>query len=98
MARSQRNRQIDLTNQHNDACLRTQLETVEGRTCLFNIIAQCGVYGFTFTGDNETFIKEGRRSIGCWLISEICRIDPMAYIKMQIEAAKREEQFKLRTN
>lgn len=47
------------------------LATPEGERLIYHIIAMCGVFNSSFTGNSETFFREGKRSIGLKVMSEI---------------------------
>ena len=94
---ARQHRMAQLNTQYMDECAREVLSTENGRAFVFNILAQCGIYTPSFSGDRGyTDFNEGKRSLGCWVINEIHRVDPYVYPKMQTEAAAREIQFKLR--
>lgn len=61
------------------AAYRLVAKTKNGGTVLFDILARCGVYGVSFTGDNnDTNFREGRRSIGLEIIGQLTNetVDP----------------------
>lgn len=54
-----------------------------GAKVLLDILARCGVYGVTFTGDNnETNFREGRRSIGIEIIGQLTNDTINPYINL----------------
>lgn len=69
--------------------LRAILSTLGGRSFLWRLLAECGVYKSSFTGNSTTFFNEGKRNIGLWLLEEIYNSDPTAYGKMRHEATER---------
>lgn len=66
-----------------DSSLKFILSTKEGQTVLWKILSDCRLFQSSFTGSSETFYLEGKRAVGLNLLSEIIRIDPEAFIKMQ---------------
>lgn len=64
------------------------LDLPAGRRVLMRLIDSTGVFSRSFTGNSETFHREGRRSVGLDLIEEIERISPGAFTGLQIEALK----------
>lgn len=78
----------------NDAKLARQVEandwkwlmsSKQGRRVMWRLIAEAGVYRTSFTGNSETFFKEGKRSFGLFLISEITSHCPEGYVQMMTE-------------
>lgn len=65
--------------------LRAILATHGGRAFIWRLLAQCGVYRQSFTGNSTTFFNEGKRDIGVWLIGELEACDPKAYAKLILE-------------
>lgn len=47
----------------------------EGRRVLKRIIDQCGMYRSSFTGNSETFFREGARNVGLYLHAEMLDAD-----------------------
>lgn len=68
-----------------DQDLEKVLATPEGRRVLTRVIDNAGVFNRSFTGNSETFFREGRRSVGLDLVEHITRLDAMAFAKMQAE-------------
>jgi hypothetical protein len=56
-----------------------------GRRIVWGILEECGVYRTSFTGNSETFFREGKRSIGLWAL-DIATANPEAYMAMLVEA------------
>lgn len=54
----------------------------EGRRFVWRMLSETGVYHSSFTGNSETFFKEGKRSIGLILIGELHTICPELYAVM----------------
>lgn len=61
------------------------LGTRWGRNILWRLLASTGVYRVSFTGNSETFFKEGRRSVGLSILDAIFDADVKAYTLMQEE-------------
>lgn len=70
--------------------LNSVLSTYKGRAFLWKHLSVCGIYSVSFTGDNYTFFKEGKRSVGLELMTEIEGADPYALSKMRDEAIERD--------
>lgn len=72
---------------------RLMLNTYEGRHLLWRIMEQCGIYRTSFTGDaGETAFREGQRSVGLWILTEIVFTNgPDTFSIMSREAEDRRE-------
>ena len=69
--------------------LHDVLDTYEGRSTLWRILSQCGLYDAApLTGDIMRF--EGRRDVGLWLLLQIELAFPDAVYRMKGEAVERE--------
>lgn len=75
--------------------MRKVLDTYEGRSVLWRILEQAGIYRQSFTGNSETFFREGQRKVGLELLAEIEAASPRAYSKMRDEEVERKEGRKL---
>lgn len=51
--------------------LNAVLNTPEGQRVLFEVVSRCGVFQKSFTGNSETFFREGKRVIGLSVIDDI---------------------------
>lgn len=58
----------------------------QGRRVVHRLIAEAGVYRTTFTGNSETFFREGRRAFGLFLLEEATKHSPDEYLAMLAEA------------
>jgi hypothetical protein len=61
---------------------KSLMKLKEGRRFVWRLLSETGVYHSSFTGNSETFFKEGRRSIGLILIGELHTICPELYAVM----------------
>jgi hypothetical protein len=80
----------ELIQEREEAELKWVLSDPKGRAVMWRLVARCGVYQDSFTGNSTTFYKEGRRSVGLETIVEIDHTDKNAYATMRIEAVNRE--------
>ncbi len=71
--------------------LRALLATEGGRSVVWRILGRCGIYAPSYAGDEQTEYREGRRSIGLWLLAEIQAADRRAYLTMMDEALTKEQ-------
>ena len=67
------------------------LDTAPGRRILWDLMDEAGIYQTSFTGNNTTFLNEGRRQIGLIIMANITQAKPEAILQMMLEAKKREE-------
>ena len=66
--------------------LKVVLGTESGRRAIWRILERCGIYRSSFTGNSQTFMLEGERNIGLFLLTEIEEADQDAMFKMMKEA------------
>ena len=60
-----------------------------GRRFIWRMLETTGVYRSSFTGNSETFFREGARNVGLKLISDIHEFAPDAYPMMLEEHRKK---------
>ena len=60
-----------------------------GRRFMWRMLEVTGVYRSSFTGNSETFFREGARNVGLKLISDIHEFAPDAYTTMLEEQRKK---------
>ena len=51
------------------------------------ILEQSGMYETSFTGNSETFYKEGRRSMGLEIVAALNEIDPLEIVRLMKDGA-----------
>ena len=71
--------------------LKSLLQHPDGRVFLWGLLASCGVYQSSYTGDNATFFREGRRAVGLQLLEEIHNVDPSGYATMIVENREKDD-------
>jgi hypothetical protein len=76
---SHRVKEIDRQEQND---VKFLLSNIQGRRFLWKYLSKCGVYRTSFTGSSETFFKEGQRNVGLWILDDITRANPDAYLLM----------------
>lgn len=59
------------TRQQEADDLKWLMSTEQGRRVAGRVLAMTGIHQSSFTGNSETFFKEGRRSVGLLLEAEI---------------------------
>lgn len=62
------------------------MSSKQGRRWVWNFLGEAGVFRSSFTGNSETFFKEGKRAMGLMVLSEISTHCPEMYVLMQTEA------------
>lgn len=68
-----------------DADFVAVLKATEGRRFVRRLLAECGIYRASFTGDAQTTaFNEGRRHVGLWLTS-LFDFHPDLYIQLLTE-------------
>ena len=53
-----------------------------GRRIMWRLLERTGVYRSSFTGNSETFFREGQRNVGLWLMAQIHEVCPDQYALM----------------
>jgi hypothetical protein len=83
IAERQANEQREaVKRQRDEDDLKWVLSDKRGRRMLASVLAVTGLYQGSFTGNSETFFREGRRSVGLQLLERVNAADPEAYLKM----------------
>ena len=78
--------------------LRALLETYGGRSFVWRLLEQCGIYRAAVGDPHEILRGEGKRDIGLWAMDEVFTSDPEAYTIMRNEGKLREMKLKGKTN
>jgi hypothetical protein len=82
--------------QHSD--LRKVLGGPEGRRFVWRLMSEAGVFRSSFTGNSETFFREGKRNIGLMILGDVMVAQPDSFTVMQREAVNdkllREQEIK----
>ena len=81
-ARAEQERHAAIKRQRDEDDLKWVLSDKRGRRMLASVLAVTGLYQGSFTGNSETFFREGRRAVGLQLLERIQAADPEAYPKM----------------
>lgn len=58
------------------------MDSPPGRRYIWRLLGQAGVFHSSFTGNSETFFREGKRAIGLWVMADIDRLCPEKYALM----------------
>ncbi len=62
------------------------LSSKQGRRFTWRLLSECGVFRSSFTGNSETFFREGKRAVGLHMLAEISAHCPEQYALMQAES------------
>jgi hypothetical protein len=73
--------------------LRQLLDLPAGRRFVWKWLEVAGVFRSSYTGDNNTFFNEGRRSIGLKMLADVTEAAPEAYLQMIEESRETEERL-----
>lgn len=68
--------------------LKKILKTAEGRRFIWRYLEVASIHKTTFTGNSETFFKEGMRNIGLMILADVMDASPESFIEMMIESKK----------
>ncbi len=72
--------------------LKWVLSSKQGRRFMWGLLEQTGVYRSSFTGNSETFFREGQRNVGLGLLALIHEHCPKRYSEMVEEQSEYERQ------
>lgn len=62
--------------------LRWMMSDKRGRRVMWRLLETTGVYRSSFTGNSETFFREGQRNVGLKLLADIHENCPDAFVTM----------------
>lgn len=62
--------------------LKWLMSDKRGRRVMWRLLETTGVYRSSFTGNSETFFREGQRNVGLRLLSDIHEHCPDAFVVM----------------
>ena len=62
------------------------MSSTQGRRIVWRLMDKAGVYRTSFTGNSETFFKEGMRNMGLFIVAEIQAHSPDSYALMLTES------------
>jgi hypothetical protein len=78
--------------------IRRVLGIPEGRRLVWRLMSEAGIFRSSFTGNSETFFREGKRNIGLFILADVMVAQPESFTVMQREAANdkllREQEIK----
>lgn len=63
-----------------------QMSSKQGRRVVWRLLGEAGVFRSSFTGNSETFFREGKRAMGLHMLEEIQTHCAEAFGLMQQEA------------
>ena len=73
------------TQSRRDEDLRFVMSTETGRRFMWDLLGRTGLYQTSFTGNSETFFREGRRAVGLEQLAHITTACPTEYMAMMKE-------------
>lgn len=65
-----------------------------GRRIVWELLSNCGVFRGSFTGNSETFFREGMRAIGLRYLEMVKDVAPESFSDMMQEAKDNERKFR----
>lgn len=83
-----RNREVKNAEETRKNDLRWMLSDPRGRRIAWRLLEVSGVFRISFTGNSETFFREGCRNVGLQFLHEILEVDPRILSTMIIEKEK----------
>lgn len=64
------------------------MNTESGRRFVWRLLDKAGVFRSSFTGNSETFFREGMRNLGLMVIGDLHEVCPELYLLMTQEQQK----------
>ncbi len=71
--------------------VRWLMKAAQGRSFMWGLLSKAGVFRTSFTGNSETFFREGQRNIGLMMMDLINEACPEQYTVMVNEAKDRQK-------
>ncbi len=71
------------------SALARVMKTPEGRSVIYMILEETGLYNATFAGNSMDIYMNGKRGVGLWLLAAMDDIDPTCYPRMLLDVTKR---------
>ena len=62
------------------------MSSKQGRRIVWRLLDKAGVFRTSFTGNSETFFKEGMRNMGLFLVAEVMAHSPETFALMLQES------------
>lgn len=81
-------RQAAIKRQLFENDLKWLMADKRGRRLMYDLLARAGVYQGSFTGNSETFFREGRRDVGLQYLREIEALCFEGFVKMLQERSE----------
>lgn len=86
-----RRKAADIERRQDDDALRWLMGDARGRRFAWALLARAGLFRSSMAGSAElTAFNEGRRDTGLALLSDVMRLCPETYARMQAEAISRQ--------
>jgi hypothetical protein len=83
-----RNKREDLRLTQSNDDFKSIMAEPSGRRFMWELLGICCVFRASFTGNSETFFREGMRNVGLTLLNRINDICPEHYVTMLLEQRK----------
>ena len=75
----------DKRQEREDGDITKLLKQVEFRRFIWRLLTFTGIYRTSFTGNSTTFLNEGKRMVGLFILGAVMRANPMSFAQMQQE-------------
>jgi hypothetical protein len=84
-AEAQRKRADTLKQLRDEGDLKWLMSDKRGRRVIWRLLESTGLYQSSFTGNSETFFREGRRDVGLKLLATVQDVTPDGFMLMMKE-------------
>ena len=78
----ERARQADNAERQESEDMKWLMSGKRGRRVMWRLLERAGIYRSSFTGNSETFFREGQRNLGLVYLDQIHAHSPAAYSAM----------------
>lgn len=85
-AKEQSDERTKLALQNEQDDFKWLMSSKRGRRIVWRLLERTGVYRSSFTGNSETFFREGQRNVGLMLMAQINEFCPDQYALMLKES------------
>ena len=85
-AKEQSDERTKLALQNEQDDFKWLMSSKRGRRIVWRLLERTGVYRSSFTGNSETFFREGQRNVGLMLMAQINEFSPDQYALMLKES------------
>jgi hypothetical protein len=80
--RREKQKALTINREQEEADIRWLMGQKAGRRFINRLLALSGVYRSSFTGNSETFFREGMCNVGLMVLADVQRLTPEEFVTM----------------